>query len=240
MQFASKTLRLRTIQLASTLALVAGLESRASDWMTWEATYTHNPETAERVDQYAEPRQPVMRYRPDYQRSGYRNYRTTLQTGQGADNVHIVDQWGKQVVPYEHWRFPYRPFGVPYDAWGPPTPYGLFNGLGRFRPQIGPFVNNRPIPHPSHPNSGVPPMTRPAHPQPPGVSGPLTPGAPGTFPVPPQYGYGNQHGSFPYSSPNGFPLTPQYRGQPWYDGTYPTAPPLDPWTDHQFYYKPTR
>jgi hypothetical protein len=39
--------------------------------------------------------------------------------------MHIVEQWGGQVVPYEQWRFPFRPYSAPYPAWGPP-----YGGLG--------------------------------------------------------------------------------------------------------------
>ncbi len=95
--------------------------------MTWASTYTHDA-YGQRVDQYALPADPLAPYRADYQRSGFRNFRSTLQAGQSADNMHVVEQWGQAVMPYEAWRFPFRPYGVPYDAWGPQAPYGIFNG----------------------------------------------------------------------------------------------------------------
>ena len=58
-------------------------------------------------------------------KSGYRQYRSTIDLGNSSDNMHVVEQWGAQVVPYEVWRFNYRPYSAPYPAWGPP-----FGGLG--------------------------------------------------------------------------------------------------------------
>ena len=158
----------------------------ASDWLTWPSTYTHSPLTGQRVDQYAEAASPLAPQRSDFSRSGYRHYRSTLQAGQSADNMHIVEQWGRPVVPYEQWRFPFRPYAVPYAAWGPQPPYGIFNGNWGFG---GPGYGG--------PGYGGP-----------GYGGP---------------GYG---GRPPSSAPSGFPLTPSYGNEPWYDGSYPTAPPL--------------
>src|SRR5205823_10033375 len=69
--------------------------------------------------------------RPDYLKSGYRQYRSTIDLGNSSDNMHIVEQWGAQVVPYEQWRFPYRPYSAPYQAWGPPYG-GLGGGTGGY------------------------------------------------------------------------------------------------------------
>ncbi len=215
------------------------------EWMTWPSTYTHST-TGERVDQYAEPEPALATVRTDFQRSGMRHYRSSLQAGLSSDNLHIVEQWGQQVQPYEQWRFPYRPYGVPYNQWGPQAPYGIINGQfgGGFRPGY---------PYPGYPGGGYPG----------GNPGPVGNGnagggqaggnwqGPGQRPAPgmrPGYGYGPQPGfgqypSFgnpyagypygPYGYPpggtNGFPLTPPYTGQPWFDGNYPEAPPLRRW-----------
>ncbi len=185
------------------------------DWMTWRSTYTHDPVYGQRVDQYARPADPVSPRRPDFQRSGYRNYRSTLQTGNSADNLHIVEQWGAPVVPYEQWRFPYRPFGVPYDAWGPPTPYGIFNGYQGWAPgTIQPY----PIQPPSGQWAPSPLNGSTNGFRGPGDAGPGMP--PGGYPG---YRYPGPNVAAPY---NGFPLTPPYRNEPWYDGTYPDAAPL--------------
>ena len=97
----------------------------AADWLTAPSYYTHDHTSGERVAQYS-PIGPFYYYqRPDYLKSGYRQYRSTIDLGNSSDNMHIVEQWGAQVVPYEQWRFPYRPYSAPYPAWGPP-----YGGLG--------------------------------------------------------------------------------------------------------------
>jgi hypothetical protein len=110
--------------LALILAAVAQ-PALAIDWLTAPSYYTHDPVTAERVNQYAAIGPFYYYGRPDYIKSGYRHYRSTIQAGGSADNLHIVEEWGRPVIPYEQWRFPYRPFGSPYQDWGPP-----FGGLG--------------------------------------------------------------------------------------------------------------
>jgi hypothetical protein len=105
--------------------LIAVQPAAAADWLTAPSYYTHDPVTAKRVNQYAEIGPYYYYFRPDFQRSSYRQFRSTIQTGNSADNMHIVEEYGNPVRPYEEWRFPYRPYSVPYDAWGPP-----FGGLG--------------------------------------------------------------------------------------------------------------
>ncbi len=119
---------LRTLLLAAALlmpTLAAPPAARAIDWLTAPSYYTHDRVTGERVAQYT-PIGPFYYYaRPDFLQSGYRHYRSTIQAGGSADNLHIVEEWGRPVRPYDEWRFPYRPYSVPYDQWGPP-----FGGLG--------------------------------------------------------------------------------------------------------------
>ena len=101
----------------------------AADWITAPSYYTHDKMSGQRVAQYS-PIGPFYYYqRADFMRSGYRNYRSSIQAGGSADNMHIVEEWGNPVIPYEQWRFPYRPYGSPYQAWGPPFG-GLGNGYG--------------------------------------------------------------------------------------------------------------
>lgn len=192
----------------------------ADDWMTWASTYTHEPMHGQRIDQYAVPVQPVVPHDPSFQRSGYRHYRSTLQGGDSSDNMHVVEQWGAPVVPYEQWRFPFRPYGVPYDAWGPQAPYGIING--NFGAGIG-YPGNFPPPQGTQqvpPNAAVPPN------------------------YPPYYGNSNQGfpnpGYMPQPPSNGFPLSPPYQNQPWYDGSHPVTPPLDNRSDAEFFYRPKR
>ena len=91
------------------------------DWTTLPSTFTHDV-SGNRVDQYAEGIQPTTNEASDRQRSGYRHTRSTLQAGSSVDNFHIVDRWGGPVQPYGEWRYPYRPYSVPYGAWGPQNP----------------------------------------------------------------------------------------------------------------------
>ncbi len=106
------------------LALLSGITS-AADWATAPSYYTHNQSNGQRVSQFAQVGPFYYFQRPDYLKSGYRQYRSTIDLGNSNDNMHIVEQWGAAVVPYEQWRFPYRPYSVPYQEWGPP-----FGGLG--------------------------------------------------------------------------------------------------------------
>jgi hypothetical protein len=119
----------------------------AADWITAPSTYTHDPMTAERVAQYS-PIGPFYYYaRPDYLKSGYRNYRSTIDLGNSSDNLIITEQWGGPVRPFEEWRFPYRPYSVPYDLWGPP-----YGGLGNY----GLFYGGFPGPYPYGGFGGAP------------------------------------------------------------------------------------
>lgn len=126
------------------IALGSASTASAIDWLTAPSYYTHDPMTAERVAQYS-PIGPFYYYsRPDYLKSGYRHLRSTIQAGGSADNLHIVEEWGRPVRPYEEWRFPYRPYSAPYDAWGPP-----FGGLSPYGHGFGPYG--------AYPGYGFPP-----------------------------------------------------------------------------------
>jgi hypothetical protein len=208
---------------------------RADDWMTWASTYTHEPVHGQRIDQYAQPVQPLSNRDPSFHRSGYRNYHSALQGANSSDNMHVVEQWGAPVVPYEQWRFPFRPYGTPYDAWGPQAPYGIMNS--NFNANIGNYGNYPPhgyqapqgsSPHTGQPQMGQPQMgyqAQPGYPQP-------------GFPYPGNSNQGYPAPTYIPNPSNGFPLSPQYQNQPWFDGTYPTAPPLDNRSDAEFFYKP--
>ena len=72
----------------------------AADWITAPSYYTHDKISGQRVAQYT-PIGPFYYYqRADFMRSGYRNYRSSIQTGGSADNMHIVEEWGNPVIPY--------------------------------------------------------------------------------------------------------------------------------------------
>lgn len=104
----------------------------AADWITAPSYYTHDPSTAERVNQYSQVGPFYYYPRADYMQSGYRHNRSTFQFGGSADNLHIVEEWGRPVRPYDEWRFPYRPYSTPYPNWGPP--FGGLEGANIFPP----------------------------------------------------------------------------------------------------------
>jgi hypothetical protein len=112
------------------------------DWTTLPSTYTHEP-TGQRVDLYSVPVETVNNERTDLVRSGYRHSRSSLQVGFGSDHYHTTERWGAPVQPYGEWRYPYRPFSVPYGEWGPKLPQVLGGGVGVVpfgsRPFVGPM-----------------------------------------------------------------------------------------------------
>ncbi len=99
----------------------------AADWTTLPSTYTHD-QVGQRVDQYALAVEPQSMERADYEKSGYRHTRSTLQAGFSSDNYHLTEQWGQPVRPYGEWRYPNRPFSVPYGQWGPQLPQVVVGG----------------------------------------------------------------------------------------------------------------
>ncbi len=99
----------------------------AMDWTTLPSTYTHDQQ-GQRVDQYALEVAPQSTEQPDFVRSGYRHTRSTLQAGFSSDNYHVTEQWGQPVRPYGEWRYPNRPFSVPYGQWGPQLPQVVVGG----------------------------------------------------------------------------------------------------------------
>jgi len=124
---------MRSPNLLLAAAAIAALHGAASaaDWLTAPSYYTHDGSTGQRVTQFAQIGPYYYFQRPDYLKSGYRQYRSTIDLGNSSDNMHVVEQWGAQVVPYEQWRFPYRPYSAPYPAWGPPYG-GLGGGTGGY------------------------------------------------------------------------------------------------------------
>lgn len=104
----------------------------AADWNTAPSYYTHD-QAGRRTNQYAAIGPYYYPQQADFQRSGYRQLRSTFQWGGSADNMHIVEEWGREVRPYDEWRFPYRPYSVPYPGWGNPNAgaiYGFGGGFG--------------------------------------------------------------------------------------------------------------
>ena len=114
--------------LAAALVLIGAISVGATDWITRSGKYTHDSKTGYRVHQYA-PIAPVY-HTPNPNRSVYRHVRSSLQVGDSIDNYHAVDEYGQIVRPYGEWRFPYRPFSVPYPGWGPQPIWG--GGFGGY------------------------------------------------------------------------------------------------------------
>jgi hypothetical protein len=217
---------MRAYQLPLALVIgpyLAASTSLAADWLTAPSYFTHDWTSGQRVAQHS-PVGPFYYYnRQDFQKSGYRHYRSTLDLGNSSDNMHVVEQWGAAVVPYEAWRFPYRPYSAPYPAWGPPFG-GLGGGSGGY-PYSGaganvfggpffPFWGGGPLGGAAPFDGGVPGGgALPGLPNVPAPAGPAAP-LPG-FPPP---------GSWPnFGGPGFFPAFPPPANfaQPWLDGHYP-------------------
>ena len=181
----------------------------AGEWMTYRSTYTHDA-YGQRVDQHTRPVEPLSPDQGNLVRSGYRHYRSTIQGSTSADNLHITHEWGRPVMPYEHWRFPFRPYGAPYDQWGPPVP----NVLSNFNFQ-GNVIPGNNFPGNSFPGNGWAPVPG-GNMGPGGNPGPV---GNGFYPVVPPIAPGYPGNGYPGNG-NVYPSAP------WIDGLYPSAPPL--------------
>ncbi len=96
-----------------------------ADWNAAPSYYTHDARG--RVNQFARPTR-AMAVAETGRRSYYRSTRSSLQVGASADHLHTVDEVGAPITPYGEWRFPNRPYSVPYPGWGPQLP--LYGGFG--------------------------------------------------------------------------------------------------------------
>ena len=128
----------RIVLLSLLMLIVLATITSAADWLNAPSYYSHNPKTGNPTAQYT-PTPDVYIYQdPTYQRSGYRNTRSSIRVNGSADNFHLVEEWGRPIRPYGEWQRPYRPYSVPYSQWGEP-----FRGLG-------PIYNGYPqYPYPS-------------------------------------------------------------------------------------------
>ncbi len=135
------------------------------DWTTLASTYTHDG-TGNRVDQHSLPVPAYSGERPDLVKSGFRYSRSSIQVGFGVDHYHTTEQWGGPIQPYGQWRYPFRPYSVPYGAWGPQLPQVVVGGLGNGNGWNGGGNANGwhgPVgPGPNNPN--VPPQGQPMNP----------------------------------------------------------------------------
>jgi hypothetical protein len=181
------------------------------DWTTLPSTYTHD-QNGRRVDQYALAFEPQSNERPDFQTAGFRHTRSTLQAGTSADNYHLVERWGPPVQPYGEWRYPYRPFSVPYGAWGPQSPLVNVQGAsGGWRGGLPWIYGNI---QPAAGQNGFAPILPPT---------------------------GSGQGGFEAGYPqwwNGFGVGPGNALRPDQDDYYPAAPEAPPVSDRDFFYVP--
>lgn len=197
---------------------LCGSSAFATDWLTHPSTYTHSPETGQRVAQYQPTPAPSAPTAPNFRSSGYTHTRSSLNYGASADNYHRVEKWGDEVRPYGEWRFPYRPYSTPYPNWGPP--YAGFNlGLGfpgygnpgpirgrdRYRPELPPGDSG-----------GDGGGRRPRRYNPPSERGYL---GDGTWPLERRDFNGNLPPASPFNPYPAGPGTP-YPVSPYYDGYY--------------------
>ena len=82
----------------SGLAIAPVASCEANDWTLAPSTYSHNPETGQRVAQYAQPQPAFVYENPTYLKSGYHHRRATLRNADGSlDQLHIVEEWGRAV-----------------------------------------------------------------------------------------------------------------------------------------------
>lgn len=203
--------KLFALMPALLLLSCTGLAS-AGDWITAPSTYTHDPNSGERVAQYS-PIGPFYTYpQASFTRGGYRNTRSSLQVGTSADHYHTTEQWGAPVQPYGEWQFPFRPYSVPYGAWGP-QPFGGFP-FGGFPQGVGLGYGGGGYGGGGYPGTGFPGGGFPR--------GGIPPTGPGAFQ------------QSPIPAPN--PFQPGYTGQQQLlDGRYPPFEQLGPFEQKQLF-----
>lgn len=112
----------------------------AGSWVFQPSTYSHDPQTGERVEQYAAKPPVYGPSDPTYEQSAYIHKRTTLRgAGGSVERRHYVETWGEgeAIRPYGEWQRPFRAGATPYGPWGNPrgpwtspedswvNPYGL-------------------------------------------------------------------------------------------------------------------
>jgi hypothetical protein len=115
--------------------------AKAETWLFKPTTFSHDPATGARVNQYA-PKKPAYVVADEtYLQSGYRHMRFSLRAGGSADRLHVVQTWGagEAIRPYGEWQYPFRAGATPYGPWGNPqgpwtmpfdswvNPYGQWN-----------------------------------------------------------------------------------------------------------------
>lgn len=126
--------------LAVVLFSVLAGNGLADSWIFQPSTYSHDPQTGERVEQYAAKPPAYGPSDPTYEQSAYIHKRTALRGANGSiERRHYVETWGEgeAIRPYGEWQRPFRAGATPYGPWGNPSgpwttpfqswenPYGL-------------------------------------------------------------------------------------------------------------------
>ncbi len=189
-------------------AACTGCVSAAVDWTSLPSTFTHREGV--QVDQFASAVQPTTYADELRSTSVYRHHRSSLQGGNSTDHYHRVDEYGGNVRPYGEWRYPYRPYSVPYQGWGPQLPqvYSNFQSPNFRGNNFGPIGQgqNRQLQDPQvlNPNAGF------------------------------------YNGNFGGPAGGTVLPGPQNALSPLQDEFYPDAPEPRPMSDRDFFYSPIR
>ena len=189
---------LSTTFLAIAGALISGNDQASAqicNWMTAASYYTHDENTMQRVNQYAPD--PKVIHTPDPTVSVYRHQRSTLSVDGSMDQYHKVYRCGDPVRPYGEWKYPYRPYSVPFSDWAYGSPFGHLASPLRTNPMLPPtflvpgnyggYGYPYPTPYPTPPSPTPYPYSGPG-------SGGGVPGYPNSTGVP-------APGSIPGSAP---------------------------------------
>ncbi|MCC6125882.1 MAG: hypothetical protein IT426_13020 [Pirellulales bacterium] len=172
-------------------------------WIFQPSYYSHDPETGQRVAQYAPLPKVYPPYDPTYRESGFHYTQSILRGPDGSvDALHLIQSWGRgdQIRPYGEWLYPYRAGATPFGPWGNPqgpwtlpfdswaNPYGL--GQLPYPPwPVYPYNNPNPgynsypgaVPYGNHHSPPAPGMNYGPSPMPYGNGGFNPGGQPGGF-----------------------------------------------------------
>ena len=172
--------------VSTAVVLIATAAASAESWLFLPSTFTHDPTTGARVNQYAPKEPAIVQIDGTYLQSGYRHMRFGIRAGDSADRLHVVQTWGagEAIRPYGEWQFPFRAGATPYGPWGNPggpwtmpfdswvNPYGSWN-----RYQYSPWGPGYGGSHrPGYGGSYGPGHGGPHGPEPGGPHGPAGPG----------------------------------------------------------------
>ena len=155
----------------------------AGSWMFEPSTYSHDPQTGERVEQYVAKPPVYGPSDPTYEQSAYIHKRTALRgVGGSVERRHYVETWGAgdAIRPYGEWQRPFRAGATPYGPWGNAngpwtTPFDSWNnpyGLGKL--PTPPWSPWSPLyPGAGYPGDGYPGGNYPGGGYPPHGGGPI-------------------------------------------------------------------